>query len=346
MAAHRSGDADRVPMSELRKYRRHLARELDNASLYRDLAGGAEGEHREILLELAAAETRHAEFWQAKLRDLGVAVSLAGTHRPGLTARALAWFGRHAGLRRVVPLLERLEAGERTRYDEDSAATTAMIAEERMHAELVASLAPAWRTRASSSIRAAVFGVNDGLVSNLSLVMGMAGAQAATETVLLAGLAGLVAGAGSMAAGEYISVKSQGELVEAGTRLSPADLAVLAERDPVALELLARNRSPEHAAGPRDIEATGSPVSAAAYSFVAFACGAAVPVLPFFVLAGTAALGVGAVLSAVALFAVGSAISVITHRGAVRSGLRQLAVGALAAAGTYVVGRTVGAGLS
>ncbi len=345
-------------ISDLRRYRRHLARELDNASLYRDLAGGAQGEHREVLLELAAAEERHARFWQAKLRGLGADVPRAEDHRLGFSTRALAWLGRRLGVRRVVPLLERVEAGERTRYDDEAAATPTMVAEERIHAELVASLAPAWRSRASSSIRAAVFGVNDGLVSNLSLVMGMAGGNAGTQTVLLAGLAGLVAGAGSMAAGEYISVKSQRELVEAGTRLGPADLAIMAEREPVAFELLARAWRLEDAAagrpmtpdgpsvGDSDNAGIGSPVAAAAYSFVAFGAGAAVPVLPFFVASGTAALGAAAALAAVALFAVGAGISLITNRGVARSGLRQLAVGAVAAAGTYAVGSAVDAGLT
>ncbi|MGI9022816.1 MAG: VIT1/CCC1 transporter family protein [Acidimicrobiales bacterium] len=339
-------------ISDLRRYRRHMTRELDNASLYRALAGSAEGEHREVLLELAAAEQRHAQFWQAKLRELGVAVPAAADHRPGVTARFLAWFGRRLGVRRVVPLLERLEAGERTRYDDEAEATTTMMAEERIHAELVASLAPAWRSRASSSIRAAVFGVNDGLVSNLSLVMGMAGGQASTTTVLLAGMAGLVAGAGSMGAGEYISVKSQRELVEAGTRLGPAELAVMAERDPVAFELLARTwvfddttAAPPPPDTTGDVAALGSPLAAALYSSVAFSAGAAIPVLPFFVIAGAAALAVAAALAGVALFFVGAAISLITNRGVVRSGLRQLAVGAIAAMGTYAVGRAVGASL-
>jgi len=345
----------RLRLSDLRRYRRHLARELDNVSLYRDLADSAQGEHREVLLELAAAEQRHAEYWQDKLRDLGATVPSSTDHRPGLTARSLSWLGRRIGVRRLVPLLERLEASERSRYDDESEASTSMVAEERIHAEIVASMAPAWRSRASTSIRAAVFGVNDGLVSNLSLVMGMAGGQATNSVVLLAGLAGLVAGAGSMAAGEYISVKSQRELVEAGTRLGANDLAALAEREPVAFELLARawglagtdmGGSTPGSAGELDVDGLGSPLAAATYSFVAFAAGAGVPVLPFLVSSGTAALVAAAALAAIALFLVGAAISLITNRGAARSGLRQLAVGAVAAAGTYLVGSLVGVGLS
>jgi VIT1/CCC1 family predicted Fe2+/Mn2+ transporter len=225
-----------------------------------------------------------------------------------------------------------------------------------VHAELVASLAPAWRSRASSSMRAAVFGVNDGLVSNLSLVMGMAGGRASTKVVLLAGIAGLVAGAGSMAAGEFISVKSQREMVEAGSRLDPAELRALADREPVAFELLARafraDESPDAAdsapavGGRSDLAGVGSPMSAATFSFVAFAAGAAVPLLPFFVASGAVALVAASVLAALALFVVGAGISLVTNRRPGRSGVRQLAVGAAAAVGTYLVGLAVGRALS
>lgn len=333
--------------ADLRRYRRHLAKELDNVALYRDLARSAEGEHREVLLELAKAEERHARFWEAKLNDLGAEVPPAEDHRPAVRSRTLSWLGRRLGVRRVVPLIERMEAGERTRYDTEAAAAAGMAVEERVHAELVASLDPAWRSRVSSSIRAAVFGVNDGLVSNLSLVMGMAGGRASSQVVLLAGIAGLVAGAGSMAAGEYISVTSQRELVAAGTRLGPADMAVMAERDPAAFELLARTLPGDDpvtaGAGDDDpyLTAVGSPLKAAGFSFVSFAGGAALPVVPFAVASGTAALVAAAVIAALALFVVGALISVVTNRGAVRTGLRQLLVGALAAAGTFLVGRLV-----
>ncbi len=334
-------------MTELRRYRRHLARELDNVSLYRGLAEGAEGEYREVLLALASAEERHAKYWEARLSELGVVSPPASEHRRGLRTRLVSWLGRHLGVRMVVPLLERVEANERSRYDTESAATTAMAADERVHAHLVASLAPAWRSRAATSIRAAVFGINDGLVSNLSLVMGMAGGQVGNDVVVLAGIAGLVAGAGSMAAGEFISVKSQREIVEAGIRLGPSEWAALSAGHPEALALLAKSGREED---PADLETSlsgvGSPLSVAAFSFVSFAFGAAIPLLPFLFSSGTAALTIAAVLAAVSLFLVGALISVITDRSAIRSGLRQFAVGALAAAGTYLVGRAVGAGLS
>ncbi len=342
-------------VSDHRRYRRHLDRELDNVALYRDLAERAEAEHRDVLLGLAAAEERHARYWEAKLNELGFPVTPGKVHRPALTTRLLAWLGRRVGVRRLVPLLERIEASERTRYDNESAATTAMAAEERVHAELVAGLAPAWRSRVAGAIRAAVFGINDGLVSNLALVMGMAGGQAGTKVIVLAGIAGLVGGAGSMAAGEYISVRSQRELVEAGSALRPHDLVVVAERDPVALELLGKALGARHGGGredplqpaaARDIAELGSPRGAATSSFSSFALGASIPVLPFLFTSGAAALVAAAALAAAALFLVGAGISLVTNRPTARAGLRQLAVGAAAATGTYLVGRAVGVVLS
>ena len=335
-----------------RRYRRHLERELDNVALYRSLAEESDGEHREVLLELAAAEERHAEYWRAKLVELGMPAPAATAHRAGLGPRSLAWLARRVGVSRVVPLLERVEAGERARYDVEPGAGPALAADEQVHAHLVASLAPAWRTRAASSVRAAVFGVNDGLVSNLSLVMGMAGGNASNNVVLLAGVAGLVAGAASMAAGEFISVKSQRELVEGGFPLGSAELAAMADRDPVAFELLIRARTAalDDGDGDRrdaeDAAGLGSPFAAAAYSFVAFAAGAFVPVAPFVVAAGTAALVTAAVLAAIALFLVGAGLSLVTNRPATRAGLRQLGIGGVAAGLTYLVGTLVGVGLS
>jgi VIT1/CCC1 family predicted Fe2+/Mn2+ transporter len=336
----------------LRRYRRHLNRELDNVSLYRDLAASAEGEYREVLLALAAAEERHAKYWEARLSELGVESPPSAEHRRGLRTRFVSWLGRHIGVRMIVPLLERVEANERSRYDSETAATSGMANDERVQRHLVSSLAPAWRARAASSIRAAVFGVNDGLVSNLALVMGMAGGQVANDVVVLAGVAGLVAGAGSMAAGEFISVKSQREIVEAGALPGPGELEALSGGDPETFALLAR-AGRQHVAGggalegePAGLSGVGSPLSAASFSFVAFALGAAVPLLPFLFTSGTAALLIAASLAAAALFLVGALISLVTDRGAIGSGARQLGVGALAAAGTYLVGRLVGVSLS
>jgi VIT1/CCC1 family predicted Fe2+/Mn2+ transporter len=350
------------PHSDVRRYRRYVAQELDNVVLYRQLAETAEGEHRVVLLELAAAEERHARYWQQKLADLGVTTADASTHRPARDARLLSWLARRVGLRTVVPLLERMEASERGRYRKEPEVAAGMTADELVHAQLVAGLSPAWRTRASGSLRAAVFGVNDGLVSNLALVMGMAGGNAGRDIVLLAGLAGLTAGAGSMAAGEYISVRSQRELLEGNPPPTAAELQAMVNEGSLAqLEALMRLRGldPERASeiahrGDQDaateafadvqpdVAGLGSPAGAALSSFVAFAAGAALPVVPYMAGSGTAALTGAAALAGAALFAVGAAISLLTGRPMLRSGLRQFFIGAVTATGTYVVGSVIG----
>jgi VIT1/CCC1 family predicted Fe2+/Mn2+ transporter len=343
------------------RYRRYVEQEFDNVHLYRRLAEQADGEHREVLLELAAAEERHARYWQQKLTELGLGAGDVDEHRPASRTRVLSWLARRLGVRTIVPLLERVEAAERGRYGRDAEAAAGMAADELVHAQLVAGLSPAWRTRASGSVRASVFGLNDGLVSNLALVAGMAGGHVGREVVLLAGLAGLVAGAGSMAAGEYISVRSQLELLEGNRPPTPEELRTLATEGSVAqLELLMRLRGldadrasdiafrRDHKAAAEafaesepDLTGLGSPAAAAASSFVAFGTGAMLPVVPFVLASGAAALAGAAVLAGGALFAVGATISLLTNRPLLRSGLRQLAIGALTAGGTYLVGAAV-----
>jgi VIT1/CCC1 family predicted Fe2+/Mn2+ transporter len=350
------------PHSDVRRYRRYVEQELDNVVLYRRLAETAEGEHRAVLLELAAAEERHALYWQQKLASLGVPAADAATHRPARDARLLSWLARRVGLRTVVPLLERMEASERGRYGREPEAAAGMTADELVHAQLVAGLSPAWRTRASGSLRAGVFGINDGLVSNLALVMGMAGGNAGRDIVLLAGLAGLTAGAGSMAAGEYISVRSQRELLEGNPPPTAAELQALVNEGSVAqLEALMQLRGfdaerasdiarrGDHGAAVEafadaqpDLAGLGSPVGAALSSFFSFAGGAALPVIPYMVGSGTAALTGAAALAGVALFTVGAAISLLTGRPMLRSGSRQLFIGAVTATGTYLVGLAFG----
>jgi VIT1/CCC1 family predicted Fe2+/Mn2+ transporter len=171
-------------------------------------------------------------------------------------------------------------------------------------------------TATNGSLRAAIFGVNDGLVSNLSLVMGVAGAAPPREIVLLTGLAGLLAGACSMAGGEFVSMLSQRELLE------------------------------RRAAAPPAADDLGSPRAAAAASFVSFATGALVPLAPFFLAGGWAAVLASALLGALALFLVGAGVSAFTGRSVRTSGARMLAIGGAAATVTFAIGRLVGANVA
>jgi VIT1/CCC1 family predicted Fe2+/Mn2+ transporter len=339
------------------RYRRRLAQEQDAAAVYRALAAQRHGEDREILLALARAEERHAAHWSARLHPTEPA-----PRRPGARARMLSWLARRVGSLVVLALVQRAEAGGH--YDAEPDATAAMAADERVHALVVAGLAQRQRARASGWFRAAVFGVNDGLVSNFSLVLGVAGAGSSSQVILLAGLAGLLAGALSMAAGEYVSVRSQRELLDAAAReLDPATLRALRDHEAGELALVFRakglpaeeaeqraaalladhNAEPWGAQAEAGQEVVGSAATAAWSSFAAFACGAAIPILPFVVTAGATAITVAAVLVGVALFATGAAAGVLTGGPLLRRGLRQLAIGAGAAIVTYGLGRIFGA---
>jgi vacuolar iron transporter family protein len=213
----------------------------------------------------------------------------------------------------------------------------------------------------SGSLRAAIFGINDGLVSNLSLIMGFAGAAVSNRYILLAGVAGLLAGAFSMAAGEYISMQNQRELFERLLHLEAHELATEPEEEHRELqEIYEKKGFPPHLArevtevvmkDPEmalethareelglDPDELGSPVGAAASSFVTFAAGAAVPLLPFVFTSGTGAALTSVAVSGLALFGVGAGLSLLTGRGPWLSAIRQLLVGAVAAAVTFAVG--------
>jgi VIT1/CCC1 family predicted Fe2+/Mn2+ transporter len=263
----------------------------------------------------------------------------------------------------VLALVQQAE--RRSPYDTDLEATRTMAADERIHEEVVRGLAARGRARVSGTFRAAVFGANDGLVSNLALVLGVAGGGAGTSIVLLTGLAGLLSGALSMGAGEYISVRSQRELLAASTPHTADAPQVLpfldVDANELALVYRARGIPAEEASRraaevlrdtstpvdvPRDEDGddvVGSGWSAALSSFAFFASGAAVPVLPFLIgLAGSAALIVASVLVGLALMVTGAIVGVLSGGPPLRRALRQLAVGAGAAATTYLLGGLFG----
>jgi VIT1/CCC1 family predicted Fe2+/Mn2+ transporter len=221
---------------------------------------------------------------------------------------------------------------------------------------------------AAAFLRPAVFGASDGLVSNLALVMGVAGASSDNQAIVIAGIAGLLAGAFSMAVGEYISVRSQHELFdaqrllqerqlredEAGERAilvriyeargfsleeAHAIVETLFATPERALESMMRD---EVGLDPRNI---GGPWMAAGSSFIAFVSGAVIPLLPFLLLTGTAALVSGVVVSLAALFLLGLGVSRLTGRPPIRCGLRQMLLGGAAAATTYLIGQAIGSTL-
>ncbi|QCB92269.1 VIT1/CCC1 transporter family protein [Cellulomonas shaoxiangyii] len=222
-------DLPRPTPAQLRRWRRNLADERAEAAVYRDLARRRTGEERDILLALAEAERRHESHWLELLGDQ-VGRPLRGDWR----SRVLGWLARRFGSVFVLALAQRAEA--RSTYERDAEATPRMAADEQIHEEVVRGLAMRGRQQMSGTFRAAVFGANDGLVSNLALVLGIGASGVPTGTVLLTGLAGLLAGALSMGAGEYVSVRSQRELLEA-SRPDAAAAAALAHLDVDANEL-------------------------------------------------------------------------------------------------------------
>ena len=278
---------------------------------------------------IAADEREHAAIWK-RLSD--------GASGPGAPAAAAA-----------AAAIARAPAGHRPGRASDIAAS------ERWH-----------RAGRSGTLRAVIFGVSDGLVSNLALVMGVAGASGGEGSfILLAGVAGLLSGAFSMAAGEYISMQSQRELFERQIALERAELEAMPEEEQRELALVYRSkgfteeeattiaarmfRDPEHALDTLireelglDPDELGSAWGAAFGSFVAFAIGAVIPVVPYLIGGGMAAFVASIALSIVALFGVGAGVSLLTGRSLLFSGSRQVLIGAAAAIITYVVGLAIG----
>jgi vacuolar iron transporter family protein len=368
--------------SSVRRWRDLLASERDAASLYSRLAEAETGERQQIFRDLASIELRHAAHWESKLRSAGAEVPAPG--RPSLRTRLLGAAGARLSVQAVLPMIERAERADAGTYDNEPDAPPEMAADERAHARTLAHLLDGgkpdpvaqiarrerWhRGDRSGALRAGVFGVSDGLVSNTALVMGFAGSGTSHTVTLLAGIAGLLAGSFSMAAGEYISMSSQREMYQREIALEQAELEekpdeerselvliyrakglsrpdaerladkIMADRD-VALDTLARE---ELGLDPNQL---GSPWIAAISSLLAFAIGAFVVVVPYLAGSGTAALVTAIVLALAAMFGVGATIGALNGRSPIRMGLRQMFVGALAAAVTYGVGHLIGAHVS
>jgi len=359
---------------DLTRYRSMWVDEMAGAALYRTLAEYSDEARRSTFESLAEAEENHAEHWAGLIRNAGAQVpKFRITFRIRVLQQMTRWFGPDA----VLPMVLRAETAGAKKYRGVAEAPAAMAVQEEGHGRVVASMrghgtggriAAGERrhhTGIGNAFRASIFGVSDGLVSNLALVLGMAGGTSDRRFVLLAGLAGLVAGACSMAAGEWISVRSQRELYEHEVELERAELEAFPEEERQELEMiyeakgvhpdLARSIVDELMADPDvaldalareelglDPRELGSPWVAAGASFVCFALGAVVPVIPFILGSGTAAVVAAAIASGCAMFAVGALASIFTGQGPLRSGLRQTLIGLGVAAITFAIGRAVG----
>ena len=363
---------------DIKRFQANLDDEIDGIAIYEMLSEAEKDPERQAIFdELAAVEVKHADLWRQKLREAGVEPK---EHRPSLTMRLLGRAAKVFGVRSILPIVRSFEAEAYGVYMAQGQAGQSIAPDEREHRKTMARLSKSptapteviaaretWhRGGASGTLRATVFGVSDGLVSNWALVMGFAGASTQGEIVLLAGIAGLLAGAFSMGAGEYVSMRAQKELFERQIELEREELRTMPEEERAELVLIYRAKgltTQEAAAAADRIMADpevaletlvreelgldpselGSPWAAAIWSFVAFAFGASVPVLPFlFSDARWPFVVASAVLSCLALFGVGAALSLFTGRSALRSGMRQLAIGVVAAAATFGIGRLIG----
>lgn len=331
--------------------------EKRSAYLYRVMAEAEAGTPRaELFNGLAAEADNQAGIWS---RQAGTA---ARKFEPDLRARMVAALVRRYGPRALRTVLVAMKVRGLSIYSHAAPGhppPTTINEVEKRHRGV----------SGGGNLRAAVFGINDGLVSNASLILGVAGASTNNSIILLSGVAGLLAGAFSMAAGEYVSVRSQREMFEHQIGLERDELAQYPEEeaeelaliyaarglpredaqklakaiiaDPAqALDTLARE---ELGLNPEDL---GSPWGVAVFSFLSFAAGALVPLLPFFALSGGKALLVSIAFTALALFGVGAVISLFTGRSALRDGLRMLGIGAAAGGLTYVIGKLLGVSLT
>ncbi len=364
--------------SDIARWRRNLQGETDGAHVYRAMATKA-GDERlaTIYRELAETEERHAELWRDRLRSVNASTSVG----PSWRARVMGGIARTFGASVIAPTMASDERQSQTKYDaQPEAAGTSLAADERSHArtlhQVTGGLSGAMLSRFEgrhraidgNALRAGVLGANDGLVSNFSLVMGVAGATGASEPVVIAGIAGLLAGSLSMALGEWLSVQSSRELYANQIAVEREELDAFPAEEEEELRLLYEAKGlPEREArmlaerimsGDREValdvmareelgvdpdELGGSAWVAAITSFVLFGAGATIPLIPFLITGGPPAIVGAAVLSAIGLFCLGAAITLLTGKDARRAGLRQVAFGLTAAAITFGIGTLLGA---
>jgi VIT1/CCC1 family predicted Fe2+/Mn2+ transporter len=363
------------------RFTANLQGEVDSAALYKTLSETEKNPQlAQVYGRLAAVESAHAEFWKRQIAALGQRVPQL---RPGFRTRALEWLARRFGPAFVLPTVNTLEQIDSGSYSsQPEAVAGGLPAAERSHARIIGALAgPSGnafsgatlarlegrhRGMGGNALRAAVLGANDGLVSNLSLVMGVAGADMAAHAILVTGLAGLLAGSCSMALGEWLSVNTARESAERQIDTEADELEQVPEEEEEELALIYQAKGlPEELAktlakqlisnkktaldtlvreelGIDPDELGGSAWVAAGTSFLLFAVGAIFPVAPYFTLAGIPALIASLAASGVALFLIGAGTSLFTGRNVLFSGVRQLLVGLAAAGVTFGIGRLIG----
>ena len=370
---------------DIERYFANRQKEIDGAALYLALAESEkQPQMSELYKRLSASEEKHAAAWEKKLATLKVAIP---ARKSSQRARILIWLAKRFGPQFILPTIAGNEKADSNAYDgQPDEEAQKFSRDEKSHARMlsiasnstgggisggsVAQLEGRHRAGGGNALRAAVLGANDGLLSVLSLVMGVAGANMTGHQVLITGLAGMLAGSGSMALGEWLSVQSSRELYEQQIKIEAEEIEANPDEEQEELALIYQSKGlPEararelatHMMADKDSildtlareelgidpkELGGSAYEAAFTSFFLFAFGALFPLLPFLFVTGNIAIYFSLGLSAIGLFLFGAAITLMTGQGVLKSGMRQVLVGIAAAGLTYGVGRLIGVSLS
>jgi vacuolar iron transporter family protein len=372
-----------TPSREVSRYRENWQKEIDGTVLYNTLAEiEPKPELADVYHRLAASEEKHAVVWEKRLKETGARIP---PRRPSWRAFTMCFLAKRFGSQFVLPTVTGNERADSLAYDSQPEAKTDsghMSADEKSHARLmaavsgrqnglggseVAQLEGRHRTTGGNALRAAVLGANDGLVSVLSLTMGAAGANLPGHGVLITGIAGLLAGASSMALGEWLSVQSSRELYQNQIKIEAEEIENAPQEEQEELALIYQSkRLPEerarelaaHMMGDKDNildtlsreelgidpkELGGSPWVAAITSFFLFSTGAIIPLFPYIFLHGLTAVVSSLALGALALFLTGAAITLLTGKSVWVSGFRQVLIGLVAAGLVFGVGKLIGA---
>lgn len=315
--------------------------------------------HKKLFEQLATVADHQAAIWEKNLKESDA--KLVHTFTPELRTRIVGWLTAKLGPKRMRYILSAMKVRGMSVYND----STPEHPYPATHVEFEQ------RHKAISSggnLRAAVFGMNDGLLSNVSLILGVAGASNNPHFIILSGVAGLLAGAYSMAAGEYVSVRSQCELYENQIELERSELELYPQEEAAELAYIYQARglpaneaekmagliisNPEKALDTLSREELGinpnelgSPMGAALSSFFSFSIGAFIPLLPFLLGNYHLNLLISVILTGIALFSVGAILSLYTSRNAIISGLRMLLIGVMAGCATFLIGKLLGVAL-
>jgi vacuolar iron transporter family protein len=365
---------------DIGRFRENYKDEVDGAALYRLLADAEKDPYlKDLFGRLAVSEDRHLAIWGDKLRDAGA--ELPGD-TPSWRVRSLGWLARRFGTQLVSPIVTRMEMAATAMYDDQPEAIEHNLpADERSHARIfreisrhggperdapnIARIEGRHRGGTGNALRAAVLGVNDGLMTSVSLVLGVAGADPGRSFVLLAGIGGLLAGSFSMALGEWLSVRSSAESFERQLQVEREELEAMPEEEEAELTLIyqakgftepeARVAAARIIANPQTALDTlareelgmsanemGNPWVAGFTSFALFGLGAILPVIPWFFVGGLTGVVSSAILAGAGLFLAGAVTTLFTGRSILFSGSRMLLFGLAAALVTFGIGKAIG----